>query len=168
MLCNMMRHVYESSNQKCMPTGDPIIVEDFIYSGTLAILEPYKPAYLTVSGDADGMDPDDLKVKLAEVKSKGGVMPKVMYVNPTGANPTGYNLSLDRRRQIYQICSEHDIIILEDDPYFYLQVRGFLSHFFFIRDELAWVERIPKRLNEARWMQLTYHEFYYTVTGRSI
>ena len=28
---------------------------------------------------------------------------------------------LDRRRQIYAICRKHDVIILEDDPYFYLQ-----------------------------------------------
>ena len=28
---------------------------------------------------------------------------------------------LDRRRQIYSICRKHDVIILEDDPYFYLQ-----------------------------------------------
>lgn len=28
---------------------------------------------------------------------------------------------LNRRRQIYSICRKHDVIILEDDPYFYLQ-----------------------------------------------
>lgn len=26
-----------------------------------------------------------------------------------------------RRQQIYSICRQHDVIILEDDPYFYLQ-----------------------------------------------
>ena len=97
-------------------------MEDFIYSGTLAILEPYKPRYLTVAGDADGMDPDALRARLYEVTRAGGAVPRVMYLNPTGANPTGYNLSLERRREIYRICSEHDILILEDDPYFYLQV----------------------------------------------
>lgn len=70
------------------------------------------------------MDPEALRARLGEVKVEGGVMPKVMYVNPTGANPTGYNLSLGRRREIYRICSDHDILILEDDPYFYLQVSG--------------------------------------------
>ena len=26
-----------------------------------------------------------------------------------------------RRQQIYSMCRQHDVIILEDDPYFYLQ-----------------------------------------------
>lgn len=36
-------------------------------------------------------------------------------------NPTGSTLSLERRRQIYQIARDWDVIILEDDPYFFLQ-----------------------------------------------
>lgn len=29
--------------------------------------------------------------------------------------------TLERKQRIYQICSEHDIVIIEDDPYYYLQ-----------------------------------------------
>ena len=47
--------------------------------------------------------------------------PKIMYINPTGANPTGTVLPLDRRRKIYEIASKFDLLILEDDPYYYLQ-----------------------------------------------
>ena len=38
-----------------------------------------------------------------------------------GQNPTSGVLSLQRRREIYAICCEYDIIICEDDPYWYLQ-----------------------------------------------
>lgn len=38
-----------------------------------------------------------------------------------GQNPTSGVLSLQRRRDIYAVCSEYDIIIVEDDPYWYLQ-----------------------------------------------
>ena len=38
------------------------------------------------------------------------------------ANPAaGVVTRLDRRRQIYSICCKHDVIILEDGPYLYLQ-----------------------------------------------
>ena len=47
-----------------------------------------------------------------------------MYINPTGANPTGTVLPLDRRRQIYEIASKYDLLILEDDPYYYLQFNN--------------------------------------------
>lgn len=38
-----------------------------------------------------------------------------------GQNPTSGVLSLQRRREIYKLCCEYDIIIAEDDPYWYLQ-----------------------------------------------
>ena len=34
---------------------------------------------------------------------------------------TGVVTPLHRRQQIYAVCQKHDIVILEDDPYFYLQ-----------------------------------------------
>lgn len=36
---------------------------------------------------------------------------------------TGAVASLGRKKAIYQICQQEDIIILEDDPYYYLQFR---------------------------------------------
>jgi DNA-binding transcriptional MocR family regulator len=38
-----------------------------------------------------------------------------------GHNPTGLVLSLERRSDIYAACSKYDVIIVEDDPYWYLQ-----------------------------------------------
>jgi DNA-binding transcriptional MocR family regulator len=38
-----------------------------------------------------------------------------------GQNPTSGVLSLERRRELYALCSKYDIIIAEDDPYWYLQ-----------------------------------------------
>jgi DNA-binding transcriptional MocR family regulator len=38
-----------------------------------------------------------------------------------GHNPTGVVLSLERRKEIYAACSKYDVIIIEDDPYWYLQ-----------------------------------------------
>jgi len=38
-----------------------------------------------------------------------------------GQNPTSGVLSLQRRRELYAICQKYDIIIVEDDPYWYLQ-----------------------------------------------
>lgn len=38
-----------------------------------------------------------------------------------GHNPTGILLSLERRKALYAVCSKFDVIIVEDDPYWYLQ-----------------------------------------------
>ena len=38
-----------------------------------------------------------------------------------GQNPTSGVLSLQRRRELYALCCKYDIMIVEDDPYWYLQ-----------------------------------------------
>lgn len=38
-----------------------------------------------------------------------------------GQNPTSGLLSVTRRKQIYALCQKYDILIIEDDPYWYLQ-----------------------------------------------
>jgi DNA-binding transcriptional MocR family regulator len=38
-----------------------------------------------------------------------------------GQNPTGSLLSVERRRELYAVCCEFDVIIVEDDPYWNLQ-----------------------------------------------
>lgn len=38
-----------------------------------------------------------------------------------GHNPTGGVLPMERRKELYRICQAFDVIIIEDDPYWYLQ-----------------------------------------------
>jgi len=57
---------------------------------------------------------------------------QLLYVNPTGANPTGTVLSETRRRQVYKLAQIYDFLIIEDDPYYHIyfldkQPTSFLS-----------------------------------------
>ena len=47
-----------------------------------------------------------------------------MYVNPTAGNPTGTSLTTERKVEIYRLACEYNFLILEDDPYFFLQFNG--------------------------------------------
>lgn len=54
-----------------------------------------------------------------------------MYLNPTGANPTGTTLTTERKRQLYKLAQKYDMIILEDDAYYqlhFLKVGGKIIH----------------------------------------
>lgn len=100
------------------PTGGTgVVVSDYAYAGALSMMGPYRPRYVTVETDALGMVP----ARLREAVEASEVPPALLYINTTGANPTGAVVPEDRRRAIYDICSEHDILILEDDPYYFLQ-----------------------------------------------
>ena len=103
--------------------GSSVLVEDFVYSGTLSIINPYQPKYYVIESDDQGMKPDSLRSVLSRWTPNLNYSdsPRFLYINPTGANPTGTVLPLERRREILQLCSQYNLLLLEDDPYFYLQ-----------------------------------------------
>jgi kynurenine/2-aminoadipate aminotransferase len=104
--------------------GASVLVEDFVYSGTLSIINPYRPVYHVIQSDSEGMVPASLRAVLGQWSpgTEGEpARPKFLYINPTGANPTGTVLPEGRRREIYALCCQYNLLLLEDDPYYYLQ-----------------------------------------------
>lgn len=55
------------------------------------------------------------------VERDGGKRPHIMYTVTMGQNPTSGLLSVKRRKEIYEVCQKFDVLIVEDDPYFYIQ-----------------------------------------------
>lgn len=81
---------------------------------------------LPVDSDAQGLNPSHLRKvlsrwSLSDVGKSGSGIPKILYCIPNGGNPTGSSLTLERKKEIYKIAQEYDLLILEDDPYFYIQ-----------------------------------------------
>lgn len=91
--------------------GDVILVERPTYLSALQVFRSYGAVPVSVNGDKDGIDLDDLKAKLERYK------PKMLYVIPTFSNPTGKVWSEERRRGTLELCRNSDTLILEDDPY---------------------------------------------------
>ena len=48
---------------------------------------------------------------------------------PVGSNPTGCSASKERKLEILRICSKHEILIIEDDPYYFLTTNIIPSYF---------------------------------------
>lgn len=44
----------------------------------------------------------------------------------TGQNPTGGTLSNERRKAVYDVLSKYDIMIVEDEPYYFLQMDTYV------------------------------------------
>lgn len=81
---------------------------------------------IPVESDINGLNPASLRQALAkwspsDARSPGSDAPRLLYLVPNGGNPTGVGLTLERKKEIYKIAQDYDLIILEDDPYFYLQ-----------------------------------------------
>nr|XP_027232239.1 kynurenine/alpha-aminoadipate aminotransferase, mitochondrial-like [Penaeus vannamei] len=106
--------------------GDYVVIPEPCYAGIFSELSALDPRYLPVEEDEEGMKPDALRSTLARWKAdtggrEAGSMIKYMYINPSGSNPSGTTLSEARRREIYALACEYDFLILEDDPYYFLQ-----------------------------------------------
>jgi len=99
---------------------DELFVESPTYSGALAFLQPFGIKMTPVGSDGQGIRPEVLEDALAKSPGKGR---RVLYVIPTAQNPSGSSLTNDRRRAVYELAQKHDIIILEDDPYFFLHPK---------------------------------------------
>lgn len=106
----------------CNP-GDTVLVEKYSYSGTMSCATAQGLRTLGIEMDNLGLLPDDLDQKLENWDCGGGEKPVVLYMIPTGQNPTGTTQSLQRRKAIYEIAERHDLYILEDDPYYFLQLH---------------------------------------------
>jgi 2-aminoadipate transaminase len=98
--------------------GDVVLVQQPTYLAALQVFQSRGARIISVSGDELGMDLEDAE-RLIRLHR-----PKLIYINPTFSNPTGYVWSLERRLGILQLCRQHHVLILEDDPYGELQYGG--------------------------------------------
>lgn len=91
--------------------GDVILVEKPTYLAAIQVFQSHKAKLVSVDCDDNGMNLEDLERKIKEHQ------PKMVYVIPTFANPTGKAWSLERRQGTLNLCKSNGVLILEDDPY---------------------------------------------------
>ncbi|HEX17076.1 MAG TPA: PLP-dependent aminotransferase family protein [Thermoplasmatales archaeon] len=103
--------------------GDTIIVELPTYLGAINAFRAYEVNFEGIPLDKDGMRIDLLEDKIEDLKKKG-ITPKFIYVVPTFQNPAGVVMPENRRRKLVDIANEHDLLIIEDDPYGKLIYEG--------------------------------------------
>jgi DNA-binding transcriptional MocR family regulator len=70
------------------------------------------------------MDDDGLQVDALERALAGGDKPAFLYTIATFQNPSGRTLSTERRQRIAELAREHDLLVLEDDPYGLVRYEG--------------------------------------------
>ncbi|KAL5624566.1 hypothetical protein BROUX41_004626 [Berkeleyomyces rouxiae] len=101
-----------------------ILVEKYMYSNVLAQAMPLGMNIVPVELDEEGVlayGPGSLDDVLGDWDCSQGKRPHIMYTVTMGHNPTSGVLSVQRRKDVYAIACKYDIIIVEDDPYWYLQ-----------------------------------------------
>jgi len=99
--------------------GSRVLVEAPTYDRPLKILGRLGAEIVGLPMDDDGLQVDALERALAE-----GDKPAFLYTIATFQNPSGRSLSTGRRQRIAELAREHDLLVLEDDPYGLVRYEG--------------------------------------------
>jgi 2-aminoadipate transaminase len=91
--------------------GDKVIVEGPTFLATIQCFRLYGAQLVTAPVDGQGVQTDRLEQLIVEHK------PKFIYLIPTFGNPSGAMLSLERRKRVLELAVQHNVLVVEDDPY---------------------------------------------------
>jgi 2-aminoadipate transaminase len=99
--------------------GERVLVEAPTYDRPLKILDALGAEVVAVPQTEEGIDVDALAEEL-----RRGTRPAYLYVIPTFQNPSGRTLGTDARSRLVELAVEHDLLVLEDDPYGLVRFEG--------------------------------------------
>lgn len=84
--------------------GDIVITENPSYINSLLAFEQLGARIVGIPMDREGMRVDLLEEKLRELESRGEKV-KFIYTIPTGQNPMGITMSMERRKALLEVAS---------------------------------------------------------------
>lgn len=96
---------------------DGVIIEKPSYLGAIQAFSQYQPTFYPVDLTEEGINLEKLKEAL-----KYNI--KFIYAIPNFQNPTGLTYSMKNRKQVYEILKDHNVVLIEDDPYGELRFDG--------------------------------------------
>nr|WP_218868729.1 PLP-dependent aminotransferase family protein [Pseudoclavibacter chungangensis] len=110
------QHALDLVAKLFLDPGDVVLAESPSYVGAIGTFRSYQADVVHVDIDADGLDPDALSATITRLRAEGRHI-KFLYTVANFNNPSAITMSLERRRQILEICRREHILILEDNPY---------------------------------------------------
>ena len=99
--------------------GDTIICEAPSFIGSLNAFKSYNVNLVGVELDDDGINIEKLEKTIKSNKNT-----RLIYLIPNFQNPTGLTMSLEKRKQVYELAEKYDVFILEDNPYGDIRFAG--------------------------------------------
>jgi len=99
--------------------GDTVITENPSFIGSLNSFRSYNINVVGVDMEFDGMNMDKLEETLKKTSNA-----RFIYVIPNFQNPSGWTMSLEKRKRLYELAVKYNTLILEDNPYGDLRYFG--------------------------------------------
>ena len=103
--------------------GDVVLADAPAWMGATNMFKLAGADVIGVEVDEDGVDPAKVAAALDKLEAEGR-RAKCLYTIPTFQNPSGVELSLERRSALAKLADERGLLILEDDAYIDLRFEG--------------------------------------------
>ncbi|PWI33263.1 PLP-dependent aminotransferase family protein [Vibrio albus] len=123
--------------------GDTIAVESLTYPGIMAVASLSGRNVVGIPMDGHGVIPEELEKVIAESK------PTLVVVVPSHQNPTGITMPECRRREVAGIIEKHDIWLVEDDIYCFLNEEPIPAISNFIPSKSFHISALSKAISPA-------------------
>lgn len=147
---------WEASLRTFCNPNDSILIEEHTFSSAVETAKCLGVNFVPVKMDDFGIIPSALEELLSNW-DKSQPLPKLLYTICTGQNPTGSSLDNERRKEIYDIACRYDFIIIEDEPYYFLQMNAYKK---------GEETEIPKQTHEEFLKSLVRSFISFDVEGR--
>jgi len=119
--------------------GDVVVVERPTYFVAVKLLRRREARIIDVPIRDDGIDAESLKDAVKRYR------PRLIYVMPNFQNPSGVTMSEEKRRLVIDLAEEIGSVVIEDDPYSYLNYGGpLMPHLRELSDNVVYVSTFSK------------------------
>jgi len=119
LVVNGSQQALDLTGKVFLDEGDAVLCESPTYLGAINAFRAYRPHFVEVATDEEGMVLTDLEQKLASSESV-----KLIYVVPDFQNPSGRRWSVARRRSLAELAARFGVPVIEDAPYAELSYDG--------------------------------------------
>lgn len=95
---------------------DVILLDEFAYGTAVAVCRTLGKQPVGVPMDEHGIIPDQLEAAILAMRAQN-LKVNLLYLVPTGQNPTGYSIAESRKKEVLHICQTMGVTIIEDGKY---------------------------------------------------
>ncbi len=113
------QQVMDLFSKSVLNEEETVICEAPSFIGSLNDFRSYRAKLVGIPMDPDGMNMEALEKALQTEKNV-----KFIYTIPNFQNPSGITMSLEKRKKLYALAKQYNVMILEDNPYGDLRYEG--------------------------------------------
>ena len=114
-ICTFIDYSCSQNGNSHSPLRPVVLTEQLVWPAIKNIASYTGYDMIGIPVDEYGIDPTLLEEAILKEKNPERIA--FLYLTPTGQNPTGTTMSLERKKRIYSLACQYDLVIVEDDPY---------------------------------------------------